>query len=624
MCGIFAWVGPGCDESILTRSTDRLTHRGPDGGGYWNDGMAFLGHRRLRIIDLSEAGAQPMFNEDGQVAVVFNGEIYNFSELRSELEAKGHVFRSRSDTEVIVHGYEEWGDDCVARLWGMFAFAVWDRRRRRMLVARDRFGKKPIIYLHRGSNLIVASEISALLASGIAGRTADLEALGLFWQLEYIPAPYSAFEDIRKLPGGHAMAFDASGLKIWQYYPPREVEPFAGSYEAAKEQLTDLLLDATRRRLISDVPIGVALSGGIDSATIVAAARKLTGRKLVTVTVRPHLDGNDQDEGDFARATARALGTDHHEIRPLPDFRQSFERIIDNLAEPFAIASVVPAYYLFAALRSMATVVITGDGGDELFGGYDHYRLVGIFQALRAVLPDRLLDASYSLADLAYGATPQLRPQLKSLLAGLQLLKDEPMSDALWEQQRVLRPMLLRRWRDLTTLRVLKRTIQSAFSENDPVRMMMLGEQFNRMAYHILTKVDIASMAHAVEVRSPLLDHRIAEFARSLPNKFLIQGGHGKRILRDLAADTLPPSVLSKPKSGFGIPIRDLFSNQLRPYLMETLTAPNPLYDELVDRSRIPEVLEAHQAGRPHQTMLLLKLLSLRLWIEKTRPINAR
>lgn len=623
MCGIFAWVGPGFDEARLARCTDCLTHRGPDAAGYWNDGLAFLGHRRLRIIDLSEAGAQPMFNEDGQVVVIFNGEIYNFPELRKDLEAKGHVFRSRSDTEVIVHGYEEYGDECVEKFWGMFALAIWDRRRKRMLVARDRFGKKPINYLHKGQNLVIASEIPAILESGISERKLDLDSLALFWQLEFIPAPFSAFGDIQKLPAGHAMVFEGSELKIWRYYPPREVSPFKGSYDEAKEELKHLLSDATSRRLVSDVPVGVALSGGIDSAVVVASARKLTSGRLVTVTVRPHLEGNEHDEGDFARATAKALGTEHHEIRPVPDFRESFETIIRHLAEPFAISSVVPSYYLFSMLRTMAIVVVTGDGGDELFAGYDYYRQINLFHKLRRGVPGPLLGASYSFFNQIYSASSLLRPKLKMVLAGLQMLRGEPTSDALWEQRRVLRPGILEKWRDLTRSRELDREIRSYFSETDPMRLAMLCEQFNRMTYHILTKVDIASMSHAIETRAPLLDHRVAEFARSLPTDFLISDGRGKRILRDIAADVLPAEVLSKPKTGFGIPIRELFAKELRPYLLETLTASDPVYDELVDRARIPEIIDAHCAGRPYQTLLLLKLLSLRLWIQFFRPVSA-
>lgn len=628
MCGIFAWVGPGIDESRLIRSVDRMAHRGPDAGAHWTDGVAWLGHRRLRIIDLSEAGAQPMGNEDGQIQVVFNGEIYNFPELRAELQAHGHVFRSQCDTEVIVHGYEQWGDECVPRFWGMFAFAVWDRRRRRMLVARDRFGKKPLNYLHRGPNLVLASEIPAILETGLSQREVDLESLGFFWQLEYIPAPLSAFRDIRKLPAGHAMAFEGEQLRIWRYYPPQHVEPFTGTYEDAKDRLRELLGDATRRRLVSDVPIGVALSGGVDSANVAAAARRQTSGRLVTVTVRPHQEGSQLDEGDFARATAKALGTEHHEIRPVPDFRVSFETVIGNLGEPFAIASAVPCYYLFSTLRQLATVVITGDGGDELFAGYDHYLRVGrnepLYRTIHAMrvllLPDPALAAIYGGLSLVYAATPVMRPGLKMGLAGIQMLRGLPTSDALPEQQRVLRYDVMRRWRDYAPIARWRGNIHAYFEDRDQVQLRMLTEQFDRMTYHILTKVDITSMAHGVEVRSPLLDHRIAEFARGLPKRYLVAGLRSKRILRDLAADMLPREVLKKAKTGFGLDIRSLFARELRGYLTEALLSPHPVYDALVNRRGIARTISAHCAGKPYNTLLLLKLLSLRLWIEQTQP----
>lgn len=621
MCGIFAWVGPGMNEQRLIRATDRLSHRGPDASDYWTDGLCWMGHRRLRVIDLSAAGTQPMFNEDRTVVVVFNGEIYNFPELRAELQAKGHIFRSRSDTEVILHAYEEYGDDCVPRFWGMFAFAVWDQKRRRLLVGRDRFGKKPLNYFHRGDTLALASEIPALLETGLSDRRIDLDALGMYWQLEYIPAPRSAFHDIKKLPAGHAMVFEAGQLRQWRYYPPPEVAPFAGSYQDAKDQLNNLLDDAIRRRLVSDVPLGVALSGGIDSAAVLAAARRQTSGRLVTVTIRPHLDNSDQDEGDFARATARQFGTEHHEVRPVPDFTSSFETIIDHLGEPFAIASAIPSFYLFLMLRTMVTVVVSGDGGDELFGGYGHYQQVHTFRKIRSVMPDALLATSYAGFNAAYGAFTGGRPHLKKALAGIQMIRGTQISDALWEQRRALNAAVLARWRDESSVSALRRDIRGYFNERDALRLQMLVEQFDRMTYHILTKVDITSMSHSVEVRSPLLDHRIADLARSLPTEFLIKDHRGKRILRDIVADVLPPEVLNKPKTGFGIPIRALFANELKGYVTEILNSPHPVYDAFVNRSRVNEIIAAHCAGRPYQTLLLLKLLALRLWIEKTQPI---
>jgi asparagine synthase (glutamine-hydrolysing) len=622
MCGIFAWVGPGLAADELRAATDVMVHRGPDSSGYWNDELCFLGHRRLRIIDLSELGAQPMPNEDGQIQVSFNGEIYNFPELKSELLARGHVFRGKSDTEVIVHGYEEWGDEVVGKLWGMFAFALWDRRKRRMLVARDRFGKKPVNYVHKVERLALASEIPAVLATGLSDRRVDLAALSCFWQSDaFIPAPMTGFADVKKLPAGCYMTFEGGRLDIRRYYPPAAVEPFKGSYDDAKAQLRDLLADATARRLVSDVPVGIALSGGIDSAIVVAAARRIAQGRLITVTVRPHTDGSSHDEGEFARATAERYGTEHIEIRPVPDFRESFETVIRNIGEPFATASAVPTYYLFKALREHVTVVLAGDGGDENFCGYSHYWDMGKYAALKSVTPGFVARAMYGMFNGVYGAVPASRGKLKQVLAGLQVLQDRPFTDARWEYAKLLTGRAFEGMLRTDVILGGQAELMKLTNEAEPMRRQMVAEMFGRMTYHIMTKVDICSMAHTVESRSPLLDHRIAEFARSLPTEFMLGQGFGKKILRDLFADELPKSVLEKPKSGFGIDVRAMFAGPLRGYVTEVLTSPHPTYDALVHRGAIPGLLESHAAGRPFHTQLLMKLLALRLWIGNTNPV---
>jgi asparagine synthase (glutamine-hydrolysing) len=616
MCGILAYVGPNPDTRLLEEALGRLTHRGPDAHGTWTDGRAWLGHRRLKIIDLSDSAAQPMANEDGTVHVTFNGEIYNFPELRRLLEEKGHRFRSRSDTEVIVHGYEEWGDACVERFWGMFAFAVWDSRRRRLLAARDRFGKKPLSYLCRAGRFVLASEIPALLATGLSQRKVSLHDLGLFWGLNYLPAPATGLTDVRKLPAGHALSLENGNLRIWMYYPPERVQSFRGTDAQAREQVAALLTDAVRRRLVSDVPVGVTLSGGIDSTLVAATARKLVPGRLVTLTVRPHLDNNRHDEGHYARQTAQHLGTEHYEVRPEPVLLESLGRVIQNLGEPFAIASAIPTYYLYQALKERATVILSGDGGDENFGGYDHYRyLPWRAHALRFAPAWACL---YRALSRVYGWVPATRPRLKTVLALLQVAQGRPPSEADWEAARVLRPGARRALWDREP-DACGDTVRMLFSERDPRRLGMLCDQFTSMAYHILTKVDIASMAHAVEVRSPLLDHRLAELARGLPLRLLMNGSEGKLILKDLLRGQVPAEVLSKPKTGFGLPIREVFAGPGRAYLTEVLTAPHPAYDSLVDRRRLPEVIASHCQGRPYHTSLLLKLLVLRLWLESTQ-----
>jgi len=616
MCGILAAVGTRPAPEALERALGVMAHRGPEEHNSWSDATAWLGHRRLRIIDLSANASQPMANEDGTVRVVFNGEIYNFEELRKELESKGHRFRSRSDTEVIVHAYEEWGDQCITRFWGMFAFCIWDGQRQRLLVARDRFGKKPVNYLCKNNLLVVASEIPAILATSCSSRQASVDGLALFWQLNFIPAPYSAFSDIQKLPAGHAMAYEGGRLRIWRYYPPEQVATFSGTYEDAKAEAKTLLADAVRRRLVSDVPLGITLSGGIDSALVAMAARELNPGRLITLTVRPHLKGNRHDEGEFARITARLLETEHYEIEPQPIILDSIGSVIRNLGEPFAIASAIPAFYLFQALKKQVTVVLSGDGGDELFAGYTHYRSIRWQHLLRK------FGAGWTALDQigngAYGLAPGLRPLLKTGLALMQFASGLPPSEARWESDRALRPAYRERLRNNALFLEQTRQIEALFGERNPVKLASLVDQFYNMTYHILTKVDITSMAHSVEVRTPILDHRLAEIGRSLPLGFLIEGKTGKRLLRDLLKGRWPEAHITRPKTGFGLPIREVFANEASGYLLETLMAPHPAYDELVCRNELPRIMAAHKAGRPYQTGLLLKLLVVRLWMQET------
>jgi asparagine synthase (glutamine-hydrolysing) len=558
-----------------------------------------------------------MRNEDSTVWVTFNGEIYNFPELRQELEGRGHRFRSRSDTEVIVHGYEEWGDACVERLWGMFAFALWDTRRRRMLIARDRFGKKPLNYIVRGETIAVASEIPALLATGLSEKRLDLASLGLFWNLQYIPAPGSSFSDIRKLPAGHAMAWEGNRVRTWRYYPPADVTPFRGTPGEAEECLRSVVNDAVRRRLVSDVPVGVALSGGIDSALIAVMAKRTSTSRLMTLTVRPHLEDNSYDEGRYARLTAEGLGAEHHEIRPEPVLLESLGQVISNLGEPFAIASSIPCYYLFKALKQRATVVLTGDGGDENFGGYGYYRHLHLQSLAKVMWP--VWAMAYRTLGEVYRLIPSARSWLKSGMAVLRFAQGLPLSEARWEAVRVLRPEAARAWVDGNALKSYAEKCVPHLSETDPTRRRMLSDQFDSMCYHILTKVDITSMAHGVEVRSPLLDHRLADFARSLPLHYLIRRGEGKVILRQLLRGEVPTEVIEKPKTGFGLPLREHFAGSGRNYLTDVLTSPNSTYDVLVNRGEIGKIIDSHCHGRPYQTGLLLKLLVLRLWLEQTK-----
>jgi asparagine synthase (glutamine-hydrolysing) len=500
----------------------------------------------------------------------------------------------------------------------MFAFVLWDRRSGRLLAARDRFGKKPLCYAHGPHGFAAASEIPALLALGASERRISLPNLAFFWHLGYIPAPHSGFTDIHKLPAGHALSWQRGRLNVWRYYPPREVRPFRGSYPEAIETFQALLEDAVRRRLVSDVPLGVALSGGLDSACVTAAARGLSSRALVTLTVRPGSPSPEYDEGEWAQATAGALRTDHAEVRPDSKLSESFETIVRHMGEPFAIGSSAPCFYLFQAMKPHATVVLSGDGGDELFAGYPVYRFVRIAQRLRVLFPPALCRLLYGLLDATYGPARPARPALRGTMLSLQFLMGRPPTDAMWEHRQVLQPGAYRELMPVERIREHQGELASMFAERDPTRLQMVTDQFDNMTYQILSKVDITSMAHAVEVRSPLLDHRIAEFARSLPMAYLAQNGRGKRIVRDSLAGKVPERVLDKRKSGFGLPVREWLAGDGRAWVLDLLTPPAPTFDEVVRRDRIAALVERHRRGRPDVTSLLLRLVALRLWVDQT------
>lgn len=616
MCGILVYLGNNAVAQQFESARDLMQCRGPDGAGLWLSGPVWMGHRRLKIIDLSESATQPMTNEDNTVGVVFNGEIYNFPELRRDLEAKGHRFKSKSDTEVIVHGYEEYGNEIVERLWGMFAFAIWDSKRMRLLLGRDRYGKKPLVYTERDGQFAAASTIPALLKTGVPRATISMQGLSFFWQWEYIPAPYSAYSDIKKLPAGHAMEYENGKVRIWRYYPPSHVEPFHGSFEDACSKFEMLLEDATRRRLVSDVLVGVTLSAGLDSSSVATMARQVHQGRLVTLTVRPKKMPSATDEGEIARAVAKTLGTEHHEIECAPDLRTSLVKILSDLGEPLAVASLVPAFYVFKSLSQYATVVLTGDGGDESFAGYGHYFNFRRVRLAKALLPAWLLKAGQAWAEVLYASLPFMRQPLKLALAGSNHLLGRRFYDSRFEFRQALKQQYVDKWLFDPITTAFSRTLDGLVDDQHPVRREMLREQFDRMTYHILTKVDVASMASSVEARSPLLDHRIGEFARSLPFEYLATNAHGKQLQRAFLRKHHDSELLKWPKTGFGLPLREHFATDLRAYLTEVLTAPHAVYDAFVRRDQIPLLIARHAAGKPFLTRLLFQLLVFRLWLE--------
>jgi asparagine synthase (glutamine-hydrolysing) len=561
MCGIAGFVGRG-DAADLAAMTRALAHRGPDGEGLHADAEArvFLGHRRLAIVDLS-GGAQPMWNETGDVAVTFNGEIYNHAELRRELAARGHRFRTdHSDTEVLVHGYEEWGEELPGRLDGMFAFAVWDRQRRRLFLARDRFGEKPLYWATQGGLFLFASELHALARHRLFRAGIDRRAAMKYFAHGFIPAPNAFWRDCAKLPAGHWLALDtASGARrtgcYWRFQI-EPVEPAAGE-AALAEELRALIAAAVERRFMSDVPLGIFLSGGVDSGTAAATAARLrpaAGLDTFTIGFRE----KSYDESAHARALAGRLGTRHHEeVLSLDGAMALIPEVLGRLDEPMADPSLLPTWLLSRFARRQVTVALSGDGGDELFAGYDPFAALGLARVVDSLLPRGARRGLRRLAELLprSEANMSLDFRLRRALGGLAhgpelwnpvwLAPLEPGDVAELFQEKVeaeeLYSEVLAAWRGATAPGLVDRTLEF-------YTRFYLQDQ-------ILAKVDRASMMHGLEVRAIFLDPALADFARRLPARFKYRRGARKWLLKRALAGLLPEEVLARPKKGFGIPL---------------------------------------------------------------------
>lgn len=610
MCGIVGIAGPSAARQldILRCMRERLTHRGPDSAGEYVDEGVALGIRRLRVIDLRK-GDQPIANEDGTVWTVFNGEIYNFRELRLELARKGHRLRTDTDTEVIVHLYEEHGDEFVRRIDGMFALALWDARRSRLVLARDRLGKKPLLYTRSGGRLLFASEHSALL-SGLSEREVDPLSILLYLRLGYVPAPYDAFAGIQKLPPATTLTWDGRAATTWMYWRPPAPGSARLSEAEAVQGLRELFGRAVRHRLIADVPVGAFLSGGLDSSAVVATMAR-EGGAVRTFSIG--FDDARYSELDHAREIARRYATEHHEfiVRALDD--DVILDLVRHYGEPYADSSAVPTYHLSRVTREHVTVALNGDGGDEMFAGYDRYR--GMQLAVWLDSLPRVLRQTTALAagriprrgtsrDVALRVRRLLRTSLLGRVErylGLVGLFDTEQIRALAE------PSLLARWPE-----ALGRLALPAEGDDPAV----WAQEFDRRYYlpdDLLAKVDIASMAASLEVRSPFLDTAVVEFAVSLPNDLKMRRGQRKRIAKLAFADRLPPSTLHRRKQGFGIPIGDWL--RARPTrLLDTVASDRALARGYLRPEGVQQLVGEHLEGRADHGAGLWGLLMLELW----------
>lgn len=621
MCGVCGLVynDPSRRPSpdVLDAMCRTLAHRGPDDQGVEILGPAGIGMRRLSIIDLS-AGHQPLSNEDGSVWIVFNGEIYNYRELRRSLESAGHTFRTHTDTETLVHGYEEWGADLFQRLNGMFGFALWDSRNRRLLIGRDRLGIKPMYYSHDPERLIFGSEIKAILQAPDIDKTIDLEALNNFLTFEYIAAPKSIFRKIRKLRPGHYLIYENGDVSVHRYWALEPEEKHWTESEAS-ERLRELMADSVRLRLVSDVPLGAFLSGGIDSTIVVSQMARLTDRPVKTFSIG--FRESSYNELTYARAVANKYETDHHEFTIEADALELTEKLTRHLDEPFGDFSIFPTYLVSKMARDHVTVCLSGDGGDELFGGYDTYRAHRFdrrfYRHVPAVIRNRMI------APLA-----EALPPTKQKKGTINSIKRYVEGAGLPGSLHHARWMTFLRESDRDQL--FSAETLDAIQDSDPyepIHAFSLPsrtlDEVTRTGYidvntyltdDILVKVDRMSMAASLEARVPFLDHRIVEFAFTLPPHLKMHGFKTKVLPNRAFWDEMPTEVQNRDKQGFSIPIKNWIRCELKSMMTDLLEPSRIRNQGLFDPDTIQKLMDAHLKGEENHSHRLWALMMFQQW----------
>jgi asparagine synthase (glutamine-hydrolysing) len=617
ICGLVSLNGGAVDRGLLEEMNATLLHRGPDSGGVHVEGGTGLAARRLAIIDL-QTGDQPLTNEDGSVVVVQNGEIYNYRELRADLVRKGHSFRTQGDTEVHAHLYEEHGTRFAEHLRGMFAVAVWDAKRRRLVLARDRFGIKPLYYRVAGESLSFASELKALLRQPDFSREIDPDAVEAFLTFSFVPAPLSIFREAKKLPPGSVLVWEADGgsdVRIERYARPRPVEEAAlrrGSEEELAEELLERLRDSVRAHLIADVPVGVLLSGGIDSCALAALASE-TVPHVSTFTIG--FEERAFDERSLARLVAERYGTDHHELVLSPDAVELLPALAEAFDEPFADSSAIPTYLVSKLTREHVTVALTGDGGDEVFAGYLRFGA--------AVTAERLPAWAGRAAGAALSMLPHPANERHPVARGRRFVRfmKLPLQDRLaaWagvfydDLEELLDPTFVRRIDPIDRGRHLRdlKGVDGA----SPLSRLLAANFHSYLHDDLLVKADRMSMANSLEARAPFLDRALVEYVAGLPDHYKINRGVTKAILRQAFDGMIPDAVKRGGKKGFGVPLDAWFRSELGGYLRDTLLVPSARMTAYVSQSYVSKLFEDHVAGRANNGHRLWTLLTFERWL---------
>ena len=606
------------NAGLLGRMNEAIRHRGPDEDGIYLNGRVGLAVRRLAIIDL-EGGQQPITNEDRTVWIVFNGEIYNFEELKERLQKLGHTFTTGSDTEAIVHAYEQYGADCPKHLRGMFAFAIWDERKEELFLARDRVGKKPLLYSYAGGDFVFGSEFSALLRHPGVGREVDREAIHHYLSFMCVPAPLTAYRDIRKLEPGHSLRFSRDGeIETTRYWQLDFSKKAKLTEEEAGERVMEILRDAVRVRMMSEVPLGAFLSGGIDSSAVVALMSEVSPTPVKTFSIGFEEQGFS--ELHHARRVAEYVGAEHHELVLRPDALEVLPTLVEHYGEPYADSSAIPTYYVSRETRRHVTVALNGDGGDECFAGYERHAAMRLSERYRK-LPGLLREGFIERVVGLLPSSDLRRSRVRDLKRFLRAASLPPV-------ERYLRWVSVfdrRAKTELYTDDFLRET-----AADDPARWLapwfarvdgggvvdgaLLADTMTYLPNDLLVKVDVASMAVSLEARSPFLDHHLIEFAASLPEGFKLRGLTTKYLLKKTLKKLLPAENLARGKMGFGVPVGDWIRGRMQPFLRENLLSEKAARRGFVKPEIVVRMLEEHTNGRRDHTHRLWTLLMLELW----------
>jgi asparagine synthase (glutamine-hydrolysing) len=624
MCGIAGYYLREGKASVaaVRGMCDQIRHRGPDDDGYHVDGGCCIGMRRLSIIDLN-TGHQPMTNEDGSIWVVFNGEIYNYQELRRDLMARGHRFATNSDTETLVHLYEEQGAEGLGRLRGMFAYAIWDARRRRIFLARDRFGKKPLYYAVLPEGLYFGSELKCLRAAGVP-QEIDPEALRLFFQFTYVPEPFTCFRAVRKLPPGCWLTYDADGTvrqgRYWQFPTPVAETPPDFSEADTCARLREKFDESVRIRRIADVPLGAFLSGGIDSSSVVASMALASPEPVRTFSIG--FEESAYNELEYAAMVARQYGTEHHEIVVRPDAVDLVTRLVHHFDEPFGDSSAIPTFIVSEFAARYVKVALSGDGGDELFAGYDRFQALDRLRRLDRIPRALRSFISWTADRLPYSAYGKNYLHMLSRSSSLERYFESNFAP--WFLRREL---LEQDWMLPADGAYLTRTLAGFLlpDNSDLLSQALYFETTQNLPGDMLVKVDRMSMANSLEVRCPMLDHELGELAAAIPHEWKIRDGRGKYILLRALGDRLPPALLNRSKMGFGVPLSAWFRGALRPFLWDHLDSAAFVGRGIASPAFVQQMLREHDSGRRDNSHWLWSLLMLELWFRQleARPLPA-